>query len=188
MLASHTNGGLACPRRIQPAELRRLGVILSLANCVIHDPDHVLHGQLVGQQDPHLGRLRSRRPFALAAWKLFGSLSKLDIGVKQWTKHKWNESNSRVSSRSLGMSLPRTSWVRLNRLRTGVGRFHSSICRVVHLQGLALSPNCEGRVTKRTADHVTSSCLIHHVSRGTRGLQVLDDVTRCWVNTTTASI
>ena len=113
---------------IQPAELRRLGATLFLANLAIHDPDHVLHRQLVGQQDAHLGRLRSRRPFVPAAWKLLGSLSKLDIRVKQWTKHKWNadylESTSRVrafiprvTSRPLGMSLPRTSWVRLNRLR-----------------------------------------------------------------------
>ena len=72
---------------IQPAELRRLGVTLSLANCAIHGPDHVLHRQLVGQQDAHLGRLRSKRPFVPAAWKLLGSLSKLDIRVKQWTKH-----------------------------------------------------------------------------------------------------
>ena len=85
---------------IQPAELRRLGAKLFLANCVMHDPDYILHRQLVGQQDVYLGRLRSRRPFVPAAWKLFGSLSKLDIRVKQWTKHKWNpdylESTSRV--------------------------------------------------------------------------------------------
>ena len=61
---------------IQPAELRRLGATLSLANRAIHDPDHVLHGQLVGKQDAHLGRLRSRRPFLPDAWKLLGSLSK----------------------------------------------------------------------------------------------------------------
>ena len=48
---------------IQPAELRRLGATLCLANCAIH----VLHGQLVGQQDAHLGRLRLRRPFVPAA-------------------------------------------------------------------------------------------------------------------------
>ena len=75
---------------IHPAELRPLRATLSLENRAIHDPDHVLHGQLVGQQDAHLGRLRSRRPFVLAAWKLLGSLSKLDIHVKQRTKHKWN--------------------------------------------------------------------------------------------------
>ena len=55
---------------IQPAELCWLGATLSLANLAMHDPDHVLHGQLVGQQDVHLGRFRSRRPFVPAAWKL----------------------------------------------------------------------------------------------------------------------
>ena len=105
---------------VQPAELRRSGATLFLANRAIHDPDHVLHRQLIGQQDAHLGRLRSRRPFVPAAWKLLGSLSELDIRVKQWTKHKWNanylENTSRVrafipraSSRQLEMSLPRTS-------------------------------------------------------------------------------
>ena len=104
---------------IHPIDLRRLGATLFSANRAIHDPDHVLHRQLVGQQDDHQGRLRSRRPFVSAAWKLLGSLSKLDIRVKQWMKHKWNadylESTSRVSafiprvcSRPLGMSLPRT--------------------------------------------------------------------------------
>ena len=67
---------------IQPAELRRLGATLSLANRAIHDPDHILHGQLVGKQDAHQGRLKSRRLFVPAVWKLLGSLSKLDIGVK----------------------------------------------------------------------------------------------------------
>ena len=108
---------------INPAELRRLEATLSLVNRAIHAPDHVLHGQLVGQQDAHQGGLRSRRPFVPAAWKLLDSLSQLDIRVKQWTKHKWNaeysESTSRiraliprVSSRPLGMSQPKTSWVR----------------------------------------------------------------------------
>ena len=68
---------------IQPAELRRLGATLSLANRAIHDSDHVPHGQLVGQQDAHQRRLRSRRLFVPAAYKLLGSLSKLDIRVKQ---------------------------------------------------------------------------------------------------------
>ena len=82
------------------------------------------------------------------------------------------------------MSLPRTSSVRLNRLRTGVGRFHSSMYK----WGLASSPNCECGATEQTADHVTSSYLLHHVPRRTQGLQVLDDATRCWLNIITASI
>ena len=141
------------------------------------------------------GHLRSRRPFVPVAWKLLDSLSEHDIRVKQWTKLKWNtdylESTSRVrafisrvSSRPLGTSLLRTSLVRLNRLRTGLGRFHSSMYK----WGLAPSPNCECGTTEQTADHVLSSCLIHHVPRGTRDLQVLDDTTRCWLNATTANI
>ena len=58
---------------IQPTELHRVGATLFLANRAIHDPDQVLHRQLVGQQDAHLGRFRSRRPFVPAAWKLLGS-------------------------------------------------------------------------------------------------------------------
>ena len=68
---------------IQPAELRRLGVTIFLANRAIHDPDYVLHRQLVGHQDAHQRRLRSRRPFAPVASKLLDSLSKLDIRGKQ---------------------------------------------------------------------------------------------------------
>ena len=67
---------------IQPDKLHRLGATLSLANRAIHDPDQELHRQLVGQQDAHLGRLRSGRPFVLAAWKLLESLSELDIRAK----------------------------------------------------------------------------------------------------------
>ena len=176
---------------IQPAELHRLRATLSLANRAIHDPDHVLHRLLVG----HLGRLRSRGPFVPAEWKLLDSLFELDIRVKQWTKHKWNadylESSSRVrafiprvSSRPLGMSLPKIFWVRLNCLQADVGCFHSSMYK----WGPAPSPNCECGATEQTADHAIFSCLIPHVPRGTKGLQVLDDATRCWLKTTTASI
>ena len=71
------------------------------------------------------------------------------------------------------MSLPRTSWVRLNRMRTGIERFHSSMYK----WGLAPSPICECGDTEQTSDHIIFSCLIHHVPRGTRGLQVLDNAT-----------
>ena len=127
-----------------------------MANRAIHDPDHVLHGRLVGQQDAHIRRLRSRRPFVLAAWKLLGSLSKLDIPVKLWMKHKWNadylESASRVrafistvSSRPIGMILPRTSWGRLNRLWTGVDVFNRPCTNGVslHHQISNVAPLCK---------------------------------------------
>ena len=148
---------------IQPAELRQLGVILSLASPASHHPNHALHEQLVGQQNVDQGRLKSRRPFVLAVWKLLDSLSELVIHVKQWTKHKWNvdylESISRVrafiprvSSKPLGKSLPRTSWVWLNCLQTGVGCFYSFVYKL----GLVPSLTCECGATEQTADHVIS--------------------------------
>ena len=82
------------------------------------------------------------------------------------------------------MCLARLSCVRLNCLRTGVGRYHSSMYKL----GLAPSPNCECGATEQSANHVISLCLLHHVPRRTRGLLVLDDATRCWLNTTTVSI
>ena len=72
MLASHANEDLPVFAGTQ-LELRRLGATLPLANRAIHDPDHVLHGQLVGKQNAHQGRLRSRRPIVSDAWKLLGS-------------------------------------------------------------------------------------------------------------------
>ena len=68
------------------------------------------------------------------------------------------------------MSLPKTSLVRLNCRRTGVGRFHLSMYK----WGLAPPPNCECGATEQTADRVISSCLLHHVSRG-------NEVCRFWM-------
>ena len=180
---------------IQPAELRRLGATLSLAYRGSLDPDHILHGLLSGSSDTGQVRLRSRRPFVPGARNLLDNLARLGIRASEWTNHKWNaeycESASRLrafvpgtSVRPVGMGLPRAAWVKLNRLRTGVGRFHSSM----HKWGLAPSPNCECGASEQTADHVLTMCPIHRAPHGARGLTVLDDETRCWLNNITASI
>ena len=44
---------------IQPAELRRRGATLSLANRAILNPDHILHEQLVGKQNAHQGKQKA---------------------------------------------------------------------------------------------------------------------------------
>ena len=135
---------------IQPAELRRRGATLSLANRATLNLDHILHEQLVGKQNAHQGRLKSRRPFVPAAQKLLDSRTESDYRAAQWMDYVWNmeylKSASRfhtfiprASPKPLGMGLPRTSWVKLTRLRTGVGRFHSSMYK----WGAAPSPNCE---------------------------------------------
>ena len=140
-------------------------------------------------------RLRSRRPFASAARNLLDNLVGLGIRASEWTSHKWKmeycEGAFRfrafvpgTGARPVGMGLPRAAWVKLNRLRTGVGRLYSSM----HKLGLAPSPNFECGASEQTADHVLTACPIHRAPHGARGLMVLDDETRCWLNNITASI
>ena len=157
---------------IQPAELRRLGATLSLAYRGSLDPDHILHGLLSGSSDTRQVRLRSRRPFMPTALNLLDNLARLGIRASEWTNHKWKteycENVSRLhafvpgtGARPVGMGLPRAAWVKLKRLRTSVGRFHS----YMHKWGLAPSPNCECGASEQTADHVLTACLYigHHM-------------------------
>ena len=180
---------------IQPAELLRMGATLSLTHRGSLDPDHILYGLLSGSSDTGQVRLRSRRPFVPVARNLLDNPAKLGIRASEWTNHKWKteycENASRLrafvpetGARPVGMGLPRGTWVKLNRLRSGVGRFYSSM----HKWGLAPSPNCKCGASEQTADHVLTACPIHRAPYGARGLTVLDDKTRYWLNDTTASI
>ena len=180
---------------IRPAEVRRLGATLSFAHRGSLDPDHILYGLLSGSSDTRQERLRSRRPFVPAARNFLNNLARLGIRASEWANHKrkteycQNASRLRAfvpgtGARPIGMGLPRAAWVKLNRLRTGVGRFHSSM----HKWGLAPSPNCECGASGQTADHVLTACPIHRAPYGAQGLTVLDDETQCWLNNITASI
>ena len=169
---------------IQPAELCRMGVTLSLAYCGSLDPNHILHVFLSGSSDTRQARLRSRCPFVPAVRNLLDNLTRLGIRASEWTNHKWKteycENASRLcafvpetGARFVGMGLPRVAWVRFNCLQNGVGQFHSSM----HKWGLAPSPNCECGTSEQTADHVLTACPIHWAPHGARGLMVLDDET-----------
>ena len=67
----------------------------------------------------------------------------------------------RVSTRPIGISLTRTAWVKLNRLRTGVGRFGLSM----HKWGLASSAKCDCGSSEQTADHIILTCPTHRGPR-----------------------
>ena len=114
-----------------------------------------------------------------------------------WTNHKWNveycESACRLhafvpwtGARPVGMGLPQVAFGLSSTACRLVlhGRSHLSM----HKWGLAPSPNCKCGASEQTTDHVLTACLIHWAPHGARGLMVLDDKTRCWLNNTTASI
>ena len=116
----------------------------SLAHRGSLDPDHILYGLLSEYSDACQERLRSRRPFVPAARNLLNNLAGLGIHASEWINHKWNAEYCGNASRlrgfcsqdwcrPVGMGLFRTTWVKLNRLRTGVEQFHSSM----HKCGLA---------------------------------------------------
>ena len=180
---------------IQPAELRRLRATLSLAHRGSLDSDHILYGLLSGSSDTLQVRLRFRRPFVSAVRNLLDNLARLGIRASEWKNYKWNteyyENISRLrafvpgtGARPVGMGLPRAAWVKLNRLRTGVGRFHLSM----HKWGLAPSPNCECGTSEQTADHVLKACPTHRAPHGARSRTVLDDEIQFLLNNITASI
>ena len=117
---------------IQPPELRRLGATLSLAHRGSLDPDHILHGLLIGSSDNRQVRLRSRRLFVPAARNLLNNLARLCVRASEWTNHKWKteycENVSRLrafvsdtGARSVGMGLPRAAWVKLNPCKLVLG-------------------------------------------------------------------
>ena len=180
---------------IHPVELCRLGATLFLAHRGSLHSDHILHGLLSGSSDTGQVRLISRRPFVPAAQNRLDNLARLGIRASEWTNHKWNAEYCKGASRlrafvpwtgtrPVGKDLSRAAWIKLNCLRIGVGRFHSSISK----WGLSPSPNCKCGASEQTADHVQTACPIHRAPHGARGLTVLDDKTRCWPNNTTASI
>ena len=123
---------------------------------------------------------------------LLNNLARLGILPSQWRNYRWNteycENTSRLrafiprtSAKLAGLSLPRTAWVGLNRLWTGVGRFHLFMPK----WDLAPSPNCKCSASKQTADQVLITHLVPH---GARGLTALNHKTRCWLNIITARI
>ena len=119
-----------------------------------------------------------------AARNLLHNLAGLGIRASEWTNYKWNaeysENSSRLrvfvprtGARPVGMGLSRPAWLKLNHLRTGVGRFHPSM----HKWGLVPSPNCQCGAAEQTADHILIACLIYRAPHGAQVLTVLDDET-----------
>ena len=149
---------------IAPAGLRREAATLALARKAQKHDGHLLHNTTTTAAPPC--RLKSRHPYNKAAQEMLNSIPE-DISKDAWLaaawKLEWESAGPSRTHRHIwdpgggtigGDDLPRRQWTTLNRLRTGVGRFKSSMKK----WGLAESAACECGHPEQTADHIITTC------------------------------
>ena len=148
------------------------------------EPEHLPHSALARPSSANAWHLKSRHPFVPAAQQLISLSDKNNIRAAQWADHQWNVERADNPTRfrtfipdtgthSLGMTLPRRAWFRLNRVPIGVGRIRSSWCK----WGMASSTSCECGAEEQTVDHVVIQSSTHRPPHGLHSLTVLKDET-----------
>ena len=171
---------------IPPPDIRRNQRCLQLAHRA-NRPGHLLHASMQEARDNV--RLTSRKALIPHLKRLSddsNGLSPDAWAMGEWTE-RWNSLPENglhafidhPSFRPPGCNLDRLSWSRLNRLRTGHGRFRASMFR----WGFCNSPTCECGESNQTADHILDECSMHGCP-GRESLQNLDDDFIRWLKST----
>ena len=130
-------------------------------------------------------------PLCLLLWNCSEVQVKLGISAARWADHRWSirwrEGTSRlhsffddVDALPPGMGLPKTAWVRLNRLRTEVSLFQS----LMHKWGMISTASCECGAEEQTADHIYD--ILFHIppSKWVRGLLTVNESLARWLSDT----
>ena len=149
------------------------------------DPDHLLHHTITREETQP--RLKSRRPFASSGKDLLSTAppneTKVHWIARMWSAG-WQPSTSRlreyIVSPSMccpGCDLLRQAWVKLNRLRTGVGRFNADMWR----WGLSKSSACDCGADQQTANHIITECPLHRPPNDLHSVIDVDAATREWL-------
>ena len=127
-------------------------------------------------------RLQCRHPFSEHAKQLTSDAhGKTNRAWAEGTwETRWDITRCRLrtfihtpSNKPIGHDLVRQSLVRLNRIRTGYGRFN------MNRTGLSPSASCECGATDQTAQHITSECPLHSCDGD---LVVLDTAASNWLH------
>ena len=116
-------------------------------------------------------QLKSRRPFVPAALELLNDLDKTNTSAAHWADYRWSmewlENTSwlykfiaDVNSSPHGINFPRSTWVKLNRLQSGVGSFRFNNLQMGYDSFSGLW------VRRRGADHVLKTCPIYSYPNG----------------------
>jgi len=145
------------------------------------EPGHLLHSALTCRPSGNAPHHKSRHPFLPSAQLISSSddnIRSAALWVDHWWNAEWLDNTTRTGTfipdtDHPGMTLLRTAWVQLIRLRTRVGHFLSCL----HNWGIASSAACECGAEEQTVDHVVLQCPSHRPHHGLYGLTVLDDET-----------
>ena len=116
-------------------------------------------------------KLRSRRPFAPAARKLFSELSKLRICTTQWTDYKWDTKYFKDEFRAMPfcpVAQCQVTWH--GSAQTCFGNDSTPLALVLEdfMQKWELAPTsiCDCATLDQTASHVILECALHCAPRG----------------------
>jgi len=144
---------------IPPAHLRMEHSTFKLALQAQLNTNHPLHVLVHSAQFLGTQRLHSRRLFRRHAAALINSGFNM---LKSW-RAAWESVTPPAQflvtpavCLPYGSELPRSLWVALNRLRTGVGRFGTCLYR----WGIQDTPKCICGAEEQPANHITFDCTI----------------------------
>ncbi|KAL7383791.1 hypothetical protein ABVT39_017730, partial [Epinephelus coioides] len=171
---------------IAPASLRRDAATLALARKAQKYDWHILHKATTTPAPPC--RLKSRHPYNKAAQELLQSIPE-DLSRDAWLAASWKQTWETAGPSRIhryiqdpgggvkGEDLPRHLWTLLNCLRTGVGRFRSSLMKWDLLESAA----CECGESEQTVEHIIISCPLYSPPSKS-GLFDLGLETRAWLH------
>ena len=123
------------------------------------------------------------KPFVIEAQGLLAQNTNAPTWIQNTWKENWTKSITCLHSfvtdvgpLPSGHELSRLASVRLNCLRTGIGRFESRM----HSWGLTPTAVCDCGAERQTSEHLLYQCPIYSLARKD-GLLILDDNTIDWL-------